>query len=276
VAVERPQLAAVGDNCIDRYARSTRPSTVGGNALNVAVGLVNAGYPTAYLGAVGDDADGRRIIETAQAAGVDVTHLKILDAPTGVTTVELRPAGERVFLEERYGATELYRLDAQGIGHLRGRAWVHAANLSDVSTASPELGAQGHRLSYDFSDRNDRDLRSSLCPHLELAVFSSPADNGSDAAEIAKAAVTEGARIAVVTRGAEGSLASIEGDIFAQPALSVEPVDTLGAGDSFIAAFIAACLEEAPIPEALRRAAESAAKTCEMIGPWPLAKEVGR
>jgi fructoselysine 6-kinase len=82
--------------------------------------------------------------------------------------------------------------------------------------------------------------------------------------------------MAVVTRGAEGSVASVAGDIFEQPALSVEPVDTLGADDAFIAAFIAACLEEASIPEALRRGAESAAKTCEMIGPWPVAKEVGR
>ena len=276
MAVARPQLAAVGDNCIDRYVGSTRPSTVGGNALNVAVGLVNAGYPTAYLGAVGDDEDGRRVIETARAAGVDVTHLQILDAPTGVTTVELKPAGERVFLEESYGATELYRLDEQGIRHLRGRAWIHAVNLSDVSSAVSELATQGHRLSYDFSDSNDGELRTALCPHLELAVFSSPAENGSAAVAIATAAVSEGARMAVVTRGAGGSLASIAGDIFEQPALSVEPVDTLGAGDAFIAAFIAACLEEAPIPEALRRGAESAAKTCEMIGPWPLAKEVGR
>jgi fructoselysine 6-kinase len=274
LAVDRPQLAAVGDNCVDRYVRSTRPPTVGGNALNVAVGLVNAGYPTAYLGAVGDDLDGKLISETAQAAGVDVTHLQILDAPTGVTTVESGAAGERIFLEERYGATALYRLDELGLRYLCGRAWVHAANLPDASTAIPKLAAQGHRLSYDFSDRGDRELRASLCPHLEVAFFSSPGENGSEAAALAEAAVAEGARIAVVTRGADGSLAAAADDLFEQPAPSVHPIDTLGAGDAFIAAFIAACLESAAIPEALRRGAESAARTCEMIGPWPVAKEV--
>jgi fructoselysine 6-kinase len=274
VAVALPRLAAVGDNCIDRYVGSTRPATVGGNALNVAVGLAGAGYPTAYLGAVGDDADGRLIVETARAAGVDVSDVRVLAAATGVTTVELRPGGERVFLEEAYGASELYRIDEQALDVLSGRAWVHAANLSDAAAAVHELAARGQPISYDFSDRGDLQLRAALCPGLEVAVFSSPSDDESEAASIARAAVAEGARVAVVTRGGHGSLAAIGDDCFAQPALSGEPIDTLGAGDAFVAAFIIALLDGAAIPEALRRGAASAAQTCEMIGPWPIAKEV--
>jgi fructoselysine 6-kinase len=274
MAVARLQLAAVGDNCIDRYVRSTRPATVGGNALNVAVGLAGAGYPTAYLGAVGDDPDGRLIVETARAAGVDVSEVRVLPAPTGVTTVEVRPGGERVFLDEAYGASELYRIDEQALGFLSGRAWVHAVNLTDATAALGELAARGPRISYDFSDRGDVQLRAALCPRLEVAVFSSPSDDESEAVSIARAAVAEGAKVALVTRAAHGSLAAIGDDCFAQAALPAEPIDTLGAGDAFVAAFIAGLLEGAQIPEALRRGAASAAETCEMIGPWPVAKEV--
>jgi fructoselysine 6-kinase len=267
-------LATVGDNCVDRYVGTERSPTVGGNALNVAVGLVNAGYPAAYLGAVGDDADGRLIVATARAVGVDVGGVQVLSAPTGVTTVEPLPDGERVFLEERYGASELYRLDEPGFRYLRDRTWIHGANLSGAASSLGRLAADGRRLSYDFSDRALTELHAALCPHLHVAFFSAPAANDAGARAVAAGALAAGARIAVVTRGARGSIAGEAGDWFDQPALDAHPVDTLGAGDAFIAAFVAGLLEDAAVPHALRRGAEAAAETCEMIGPWPVAKEV--
>jgi fructoselysine 6-kinase len=261
-------LAAVGDNCIDRFVPPVRADSVGGNALNVAVGLARAGHAVVYLGAVGDDADGRLVVESAGAAGVDVSHVSVLEAPTGVTTVEVRPAGERRFLAEDYGASALYRLDPAGAEILRGCAWIHAANLGDASGAFGRL--DGRRLSYDFSDHGDDTLRAELCSHLEVAFFSAPDE---DAAALARQALAEGARIAVVTRGAGGSLAASPAEVYEQEALAVEVVDTLGAGDAFIAAFIAGRVGGDSIPDSLRRAARSAAETCEMIGPWPLPKE---
>ncbi len=269
-----PPLATVGDNCIDRYVPADRAATVGGNALNVAVGLARAGYPTAYCGAVGDDADGQFILETARAAGVDVAAVQVLDEPTGVTTVALQPDGERVFLAERYGASDLYRLDEHALTLLRGCEWVHAANLPDAAAALRRLGAGARRISYDFSDRADHRLRAALCPYLDVAFFSAPRDAETEAIAIATAALADGAKMAVVTRGPAGSLVAGAQSLFTQPALPVSPIDTLGAGDAFIAAFITARLEGVELPEALRRGAESAAKTCEMIGPWPVAKEV--
>jgi fructoselysine 6-kinase len=274
VAVGLSPLAAVGDNCIDRYVPPERPDTVGGNALNVAVGLARAGHPTVYLGAVGDDSEGRFVLELAAAAGVDVSHVRILEAPTGITTVELRPGGERSFLDEAYGASEFFRLDDDGLELLDGCAWVHAAHLTGAAETIRRLGERGHRLSYDFSDHGDLELRAALCRHLHVAFFSAPDEDASAAAELAAAALAEGAQIAVITRGARGSLAAVPGERFEQKAKAVTPVDTLGAGDAFIAAMIAALVAGASIPESLRRAAEAAAKTCEVIGPWPVAKEV--
>jgi fructoselysine 6-kinase len=274
VAVEPSAvLAAVGDNCIDRYVPAVRPDTVGGNALNVAVGLVKAGYPTMYLGAVGDDSEGRIIVDSARAAGVDVRALRVLDAPTGVTTVELRSDGDRVFLEEKYGASELYSVDDRDLELLTSCSWIHAANLTDAVTSIRSLAERGQPVSYDFSDRGDSALRARLCPYLDVAFFSAPMEDDAEATSLANAALRDGARLAVVTRGAVGSLALANGERFEQSALAVDAVDTLGAGDAFIAAFIAAQLEGVAVPNALRRGAESAAETCEMIGPWPVAKE---
>jgi fructoselysine 6-kinase len=273
VAVDRLPLAAVGDNCIDRYVPPVRPDTVGGNALNVAAGFAGAG-PAVYLGAVGDDAPGRRILETAQAVGIDVGGVDVLPAPTGVTTVELLPDGDRRFLDESYGASALFRLGQPGVDRLRVCAWVHAANLGGAVEAVQQLAAAGHAVSYDFSDRDDAPLRKALCPYLAVAFLSAPDETEGEALALAEAALAEGATLAVVTRGVHGSLAADVSGVTRQEALPVEVIDTLGAGDAFIAAFIAARVGGGAIREALQRAAEAAARTCRVIGPWPVPKEV--
>jgi fructoselysine 6-kinase len=274
VALGRARLGTVGDNCIDRYAPPVRPESVGGNALNVAVGFVQQGHPAAYLGAVGDDAEGRLIIETARAAGVDVEGVRVLGAPTGVTTVELLPDGDRVFLDESYGASAMFRLDEQGLARLRGCAWVHAANLGGARAAVRALVSAGHDVSYDFSDHGDSALRAALCKYLRVAFFSAPIGAESDAVALAEAALAEGVPVAVVTRGGEGSLAASREGLFAQKALEIETVDTLGAGDAFIAAFVVALVAGDGLGESLRRATEWAARTCQIVGPWSTPKEV--
>jgi fructoselysine 6-kinase len=274
VAVGPVPLASIGDNCIDRYVPAIRPDTVGGNALNVAVGFVQAGHPTTYLGAVGDDAEGRLILEAAAAAGVGVEGVRVLPEASGVTTVELQSDGDRLFVDESYGASALYRLDRAGVERLRGSGWIHAANLGGAVEAVRQLASEHENLSYDFSDRGDRELRNALCPHLRVAFFSSPDGTEADAAALAEAALADGAAVAVVTRGAAGSLASGSEGVLVQEALPVEVVDTLGAGDAFLAAFVAALVAGAPVGEALERAAGAAARTCEIVGPWLLAEEV--
>ena len=88
--------------------------------------------------------------------------------------------------------------------------------------------------------------------------------------------IAEGARVryVLVTRGAEGSLAASRDGLVMQEALEVETIDTLGAGDAFIAAFVVALLGGADVGEALRHASEAAARTCQIVGPWPAPKEV--
>ncbi|MGN6379237.1 MAG: PfkB family carbohydrate kinase [Gaiellales bacterium] len=60
-------VASIGDNCIDRYVGSLKRTHVGGNALNVAVGLARAGRRVVYAGAVGDDEDGRTVLAALAA-----------------------------------------------------------------------------------------------------------------------------------------------------------------------------------------------------------------
>jgi fructoselysine 6-kinase len=251
------KAACVGDNCIDRYIGDEQYDLPGGNALNVAVRL-----GADYYGAVGDDDEGRAIVEQARAAGVGVGGVEVLRGRTGVTLVEL-DRGERRFVLEEYGAAAEYRVSAEVAARLAGYRWVHIARQPDALAFAPELRAAGVPLSCDFCDVWDVELAASLAPHLEVAFFSGDANAAADAVE-------RGARIAVATLGDQGSVAYTAAGHCEQAALPAEIVDTLGAGDALIAAFISSTLLGADTRDSLRAGAEAAAEACGHPGAWPL------
>lgn len=263
-------LAAIGDNCIDRYLPPVGVDTIGGNALNVAVGLAQHGHRVAYLGAVGDDEDGRAVLAAARDAGVDTSRVAIERGVTGVTTVDISRDGDRVFLEENYGASAAYGPSADDLRFLAGCSWVHVVGLTDAERWVPQIEAAS--VSFDFSDAApDLDgTAGDLLPHLAIAFFSGSALDRNGAAGLARAAVERGAGAAVVTRGRGGSLAW-NGHLVERAADEVEVVDTLGAGDALIAAVIAARVDGEDIGEALERGGRAAARACTHYGAWEAA-----
>jgi fructoselysine 6-kinase len=88
-----------------------------------------------------------------------------------------------------------------------------------------------------------------------------------EAVELARSTVASGTRLAVVTRGREGSLAW-NGRLVEQPATPIDVVDTLGAGDALIAGVIAALVEGTAVDGALAAGGEAAALACGHYGAW--------
>ena len=104
--------------------------------------------------------------------------------------------------------------------------------------------------------------------HLDVA-FCSAGAAARDPAELAREAVAGGARLAVVTCGADGSIAHDGRGWWRAAACPVRVEDTTGAGDSYIAAFLHARLTGADVPQAMQAGAASAALTCAHRGAWP-------
>jgi fructoselysine 6-kinase len=261
-------VATMGDNCLDHYLPPLDREFVGGNALNVAVGLRDAGHDVAYVGAVGDDAAGRAVLAAARARGIDLTHVALHpDEATGVTTIRLTDDGDRVFESEILGASGRFRPSAAALADLGRRAWVHGAGLWGGVEGFVHLRRAGARLSYDFSHVSSPDRIAELAPHLDVAFLSAPGAGDAEAAELATRTVAAGAAAAVVTRGRHGSLA-FSGEIHHQAPVPVTVVDTLGAGDAYISACISALVEGSPLVAALELGASAAARACTHYGAW--------
>jgi fructoselysine 6-kinase len=260
VTVPRFEVATVGDNCIDRYLPMNL-QTVGGNAVNVAVQLVRCGRPAAYFGAVGDDAPGAWTRHTLAENQVDLEGLRVVRGSTATTDIDVNPDGDRIIGFEDFGVCRGYRPNALEIDLLRSLRHVHLGWLDDGGALKYSLAHAGVSTSQDLA----------VNPGAEgLAIaFASAGESMERAKVVMEQALAGGARLAVVTCGGLGSIAS-DGGCFAETGIApVEVLDTTGAGDTFIAAFIDAHLKGLELAACLAAGRDTAAKTCVHFGGFP-------
>ena len=260
-------VAAVGDNCIDRYLALGR-STVGGNAVNVAVHLARLGQGAAYFGAVGDDADGRRVLAALGDNGVATGHVHVRNGLTAYTDIAFGDGGERIIAFEEFGVCAGYRPTDAEIAMLRRLRHVHIGWLNDGGALKEALAAAGTNVSQDLSVTSPAAGRRAA----GLAVaFASAGPSVAEGEALAARLIADGARTAVVTCAAAGSVASDGKTTARTGAWPVEVVDTLGAGDTFIAGFLAARIAGEEIVRCLEAGRDLAAATCGHIGGFPQA-----
>jgi fructoselysine 6-kinase len=259
-------LATVGDNCIDRYLPPVGLSTVGGNAVNVAVHLARLGQVVAYFGAVGDDADGRRVTDALADHGVDVGHVRTVPRGTTATTdIRCGPAGGRAIISEDFGACRGYRPSAAEVALLTRARHVHIGWHDDGGALKNDLASAGVGVSQDLSV--NAEARHVAAEGLTIAFAA--ADGWDRAEALADAVLGQGAALVVVTCGAAGSLAKDKARAVRMEARRVPVVDTLGAGDTFIAGFLDARLKGLDLDRCLAAGRDAAAATCGHYGGFP-------
>lgn len=270
-----PTAAVVGDNTIDEYLGGDPGRFVGGNALNVGAQLVAAGIPTAYFGAVGPDAAGEAIARGIRRAGLDARGLVTRPGVTAVTRIDVQRDGERVFVSEEFGVTADYAPDHAVHGALGDADWVHLGMLADAGAVREAIIGRRERHGAVRPMVSQDCAVSEGFSGLDVA-FGSVGDGREHTARAwARDAAEAGARLCVVTRGAAGALAFDGIEWWSQEAVPADVVDTTGAGDAFIAGFVAARLAGLAVPEALGSAAVRAARACEHRGGWPGARIEG-
>jgi fructoselysine 6-kinase len=255
------RFGAIGDNTIDQYVGADTRSFVGGNALNVALQLRNLGRDVRYAGAIADDANGLRVRKALESNGIVTDGLVVLPGVTSISKIRVEDSGDRVIEFEDFAVCADYQPDDRELDALAECAVVHIGMSPYADRIRAELRARGARISQDCAVSEGFD-------HLDVA-FCSAGEDPSAAREQAEKAIAGGARLAVVTSGAEGSIA-FDGRSWArQPADSITVVDTTGAGDSYIAGFLSALAEGQDLQSCMRVGAATAARTCQHWGGWP-------
>ncbi len=267
-------------------------ASVGGAPGNGGMTLARLGVPTFVGGRVGDDHFGRFVGEEL-GRGCDVSGV-VLDqtGPTSVTLVMVAPHGERGFLyhagvNEHYCAADVSveRLAAAGVGHLH----VAYANLLP-RLCGDELGGllasahdAGMTTSIDITWDPTGSWMAAIAPVLAEVDLFTPnlveamsLTGSSTAPEAAAALLAAGVRsTVVVTLDAAGSYTACRsGDCFYSSAPSVEAVDATGAGDAFVAGWLAAAARggdvrrRAAVANATAALAVTTSRACDGVDSW--------
>lgn len=263
---------------------------IGGAESNVAVGLKRLGVPTAWIGRVGDDSLGQLIERELRAEGLDVRCTRDAAAPTGLMIKERRtPATIRVsYYRADSAGSKLCRDDVPAdvfrqarLLHLTGITPALSASAADaVQYAIDAARSAGMAISLDLNYRSSLWSRDAARPvYLGLIAQCDIVFAGADEAAIvveddddplllAERLVQLGPGQAVIKLGAAGCVAFVDGEKYQQPAIPIHPVDTVGAGDAFVAGYLAELLAGEKVPQRLLTAVRTGAFACLVPGDW--------
>jgi len=232
----------------------------GGAPGNVAVQLARLGVSAGFIGKVGDDSFGHRLIACLQANGVD-THNVVVDGDVRTTLafVHLDQDGDRSFTFYRDpGADTQLREDEVDKTALQDCKVFHFGSLSLTTEPSKtttlnmakKARALGKIVSYDPNWRpalwKDQQvgieamrLGLKLCHLLKISEEELALLTGTDSiAEGVRVLHGMGVVLVLVTLGPSGCVSSLKGQLQHHPTFDVKVVDTTGSGDSFWGAFL--------------------------------------
>ena len=250
----------------------------GGKGANQAVACARAGgAQTRMLLALGSDAFAEPLERSLREAGVAAQIIRVAKETTGVAFICLSDDAENA-ITVAPGANACLRPE-------------HLPDLADVSHLLLQLEtpleavASWARSAHDAGVRvvlnaaPARVLPSELLANIDVLIVNEGelATVAGAGGRIVDAVRNLGSTDVVVTLGARGSCAYVDGEWLLQPAFEIEALDTTGAGDTFCGTLVAALAKSSGFAEALRRASAASALACTRLGAQssvPDAKEL--
>ncbi|MFT4044405.1 MAG: sugar kinase [Gordonia sp. (in: high G+C Gram-positive bacteria)] len=286
-------LALLGATESGRFHRGAALRlSFGGAESNVAIGVARLGGNAAWLGRVGTDTLGDLILRELRAEGVTSYAIRDPDTATALMIKERpTPGRSRISYYRRHQAGS--RLTAADID----RGAIASARILHVTGITPALSASaseaithaidyaktiGRVVSFDINHRDslwaDRDRAQTT--YRGLAARADLIFAGSDEAALivgtddlerqASALLELGEAAAVIIKlGADGAfVATRDSRVHRAKAVPVEVVDTVGAGDAFVAGWLAEYARNADVNRCLTTAIACGAFACTGAGDW--------
>ena len=267
---------------------------IGGAPANFAFHVSQFGLPSCVVSAIGDDTLGNEIIENFTSKGLN-QHIEKVPYPTGTVQVEIDQAGipqydikENVAWDNIPYSEELEalakRTKAVCFGSLAQRNIVSRTTINKFLDAMPKTDET--LIVFDVNLRQGFYNKEILCNSMQKCnilkindeelvtvsrMFGYPGIDLQDKCWILLGKYN--LKMLILTCGINGSYVFTPGNVSFYPTPKVEVADTVGAGDSFTAAFIASIIKGKEIKEAHRLAVETSAFVCTKKGAMPILPE---
>lgn len=218
-------------------------------------------------GVVGTDQYGKLMKEKIAEKGVDVSHIRFMEGSTAITHVELVD-GERVFGEYEEGVLADFKLTDEEIDFLCSHDMVVTGLWGNVHDDLAKIQARGVKVAFDAATRPEDPAAVTAIPSVDYLFFATDDGDTPELRETMKQIKAKGPKLVITTLGEKGSIV-YDGEKYTTfGIIPCNVVDTMGAGDSFIAGFLKGILEEKPVEECMKMGATNSSVTLEYNGAW--------
>lgn len=249
----------------------------GGKGANQALAAARAGAPTRMIGAVGRDAFADEALDLLKQGGVDTSRLRESAAATGTALILVDEKGENMIAVVPGANASVLPGDVAkrpleaGVVLLQHEIPLEtvdaaldaarAAGVPSVLNTAPfriEAAAMLEKADYVVANETEFDLYAKTL-HLK----------GDTRTELMQDFAKRTGRTVIVTLGEDGVIAISPKEVLEIPAMKIDPVDTVGAGDTFCGYLGAGLHDALPLRDALRRASVAGSLACLKPGAQP-------
>ncbi|MCA1491058.1 ribokinase [Sinorhizobium alkalisoli] len=255
-------------------------TAAGGKGANQALAARRAGASVRIAGAVGSDGFAEGALALLREAGADLSLVKTAVEPTGTAHIMVDGEGENVIVVVAganatvSASNAVAAVESMSVGDtLMLQLEIPAASVEkaltearrrrirsviNIAPLTPDAARLGRMADIVIANETEFELLAGRVgiagPEREAAMMALHAETG---------------QTLIVTLGADGAVAIHDGEVHRAKGLAIEPVDTVGAGDTFCG-YLAASLDSGLFfPEALRRAAVAGSLACLKPGAQP-------
>lgn len=256
---------AMADNCIDVYYKQDRFYTTG-NSIDFAFNYRALGGDVTEMTILGNDFFADALTEKLKERDIPLRVIKRSDRPTGMAKMEIVD-GDRVHLDFVGNAMEEIELSAEDLAFIKTFDIVYCERWCKVHRYIEGLKRSGQIWVYDFSKRLTLETNDQILPYIDYAFFSYDGDDDYIRDFLVKTQA-KGAGCVIAMLGEHGSMAYDGKSFYRESAEPVTVCNTVGAGDSYIAAFTLGVSLGESIPACMRRGKEQATKIIQIFDPY--------
>lgn len=263
------RIATAGFTCVDNYANLDNRHYPAGNGFDALVNLAKMGVECAVVSAVGKDAYGDEMFAVLEKYGVDSSHLHVLPGQTSFMIMEMTENNDRVHVKNIPGVMDTWEITRDDVEFLKTYDYVHTEFSKVLYPYLSELQKAGCKIIFDLSTSSEKKPETqTILKNVDYAFLSYP-QRDAHVKELMQQYHSLGPTLVVATFGEDGSLVYDGHEFYSAgitPAQKV--VNTVGAGDSFLAGFMHGIMTGKSIPACQKEGADLSAQIVALFDPY--------
>lgn len=254
-------IMVLGD-CVIDYYKNLDKSFVGGSGLNTAVNLMNNKMDVDIMGVIGNDSNGKRILEYLKKKNFNTENIIKESGETAIAYIDKKGDDYKIVKVDENIKTK-YKLTTQDINLIKGYDIVHTNIYSHTLHLLPFLKENNKQISFDYSFKSTRKDIYQYEKYIDILFVNMASVREKDLNFFKNVNIKH----IIITSGPAGFITINNGEIKFQESIGLPIKDSTGAGDRLINEFLIGLYNNDNVEDIITKAAEKAYQTCTQIGP---------